>query len=663
MGATTFLRVSSSRGAWTSPRAAVTTGRREESLVVGARTKEKRSQPFDGLSSLLGTSLQRPLCKHFSFCSSRSSFSTCPSSRSLSVSSSFRSSRLSRGSFHVSPAAPFSSENLRASSMSLPVSASSSLGGFAPVCASNSAHSLFSPLPASLASSASTSLTRSSRRSQDLSDSPSSPVSRASFPYSLVFAASPHFLLSRPFLARSLSSTFLLSRSPPSPRLPVSPGTLTALSAQPSTFPARPSSLLSPSRAFACRPGATRMKWYFQKPYVRRVKSDFFRFPLLSQVTKQKIDWQYHHPRSGYEAACIFGPNTLEVTNLPMGKTCEYLQERLWRFFGKFGIVEQVRVLPHERDPYQTCGTAYVCFRSRMASLRAVRLPVHLPASLHNRVLHLRHLGTDRTSDDLFYFRRQQAISNLVAIAQQLYAYLEERGPLPAHRALRLLFERSYPRLAWRQAGVSVRTCCGSWLGFFSRSPFNELFYLAREDEVARPTEVTELEADPRASRKMISNEGTEGAAETRGRKTKSKLGDTKDGTSPGLKSLTDREENAMLEKMVIFPHLLSREKLQALLLRAGRLLQMDLQNELSVHWRTDRPPLPDWTQKQIQLWQHQDPLPEELQIWSRTKDYYKIHEERFLFKLKLKKERAQARQEMKQQRRRLELQASQSSS
>ncbi|CBZ52916.1 hypothetical protein NCLIV_027040 [Neospora caninum Liverpool] len=391
------------------------------------------------------------------------------------------------------------------------------------------------------------------------------------------------------------------------------------------------------------------MKWYFQKPYVRRVPSDFFRFPVVSQVTKQKIDWLYHHPRSGYEGACVFGQNTLEVTNLPMGKTCEYLQERLWRYFGKFGIVEHVRVLPHERDP-------------RIASLRAVRLPVHLPASLHNRVLHLRHLGTDKSSDDLFYFRRHQAVRNLLSVAQQLYAYLEQRGPLPAQKALRLLFERSYPRLAWRQAGYSVRACCGSWLGFFSRSPFNELFYLAHQEEAGGLTRKgSGLDSDAQGSRKMISSAGVASTEEKRGRRKKAKRGEAEDGSAQELNKLTDRQEKDMLKKLVVFPHLLSRDKLQALLLRAGRLLQMDLQNELSVHWRTDRPPLPDWTQKQIQLWQHQDPLPEELQIWSRTKDYYKIHEERFLFKLKLKKERAQAKLEMKQQRRRLELQAQQS--
>ncbi|PFH37971.1 hypothetical protein BESB_003120 [Besnoitia besnoiti] len=403
--------------------------------------------------------------------------------------------------------------------------------------------------------------------------------------------------------------------------------------------------VFSASRGFACRPGASRMKWPFAKPYVRRVASDLFRFPLVSSVSKEKIDWLYRHPRSGYEGAQIFGPNTLEVTNLPMGKTCEYLQERLWRYFGKFGVVEHVRVLPNERDPYQTNGTAYVCFRSRMASLRAVRLPVHLPASLHSRVLHLRHLGTDKTSDDAFYFRRQQAIRSLLSVAQQLYAYLEQRGPLPADKALRLLFERSYPRLAWRQAGYCVRQCCGSWLDFFARAPFNELFYLAENPADGQsPRDAGDVDGS-------LKGEAAQNAAETNGRR-KSRKGSKEGSSVRDGKPRTDREENAILAKLVIFPHLLSREKLQTLLLRAGRLLQQDLQNELSVHWRTDRPPLPDWTRKQIQLWEHQDPLPEELQIWSRTKDYYKIHEERFLFKLKLKKERAQAKQELKQQRR-----------
>lgn len=170
-------------------------------------------------------------------------------------------------------------------------------------------------------------------------NSPSTPSSSPVFPSSLPLSLS---LLQVSQSHVSLSSSSLFSSS--SSLLLSSPWSLS-------------------SRCFSSRPGATKMKWYFQKKYIRRVPSDYFRYPAISRITRQKIDWLYRHPRSGYEGADLYGPNTIEVTNLPMGKTPEYLQERLWRYFGKFGIVERVRVLPHELDPYQTNGTAFVSFR------------------------------------------------------------------------------------------------------------------------------------------------------------------------------------------------------------------------------------------------------------------------------------------------------------
>ncbi|PHJ23252.1 hypothetical protein CSUI_002898 [Cystoisospora suis] len=398
---------------------------------------------------------------------------------------------------------------------------------------------------------------------------------------------------------------------------------------------------LSP-RCFSSRPGATKMKWYFQKKYIRRVPSDYFRYPAISRITRQKIDWLYRHPRSGYEGADLYGPNTIEVTNLPMGKTPEYLQERLWRYFGKFGIVERVRVLPHELDPYQTNGTAFVSFRSRLASLRAVRLPVHLPASLHNRILRLRHLGTDKTSDSFFYFKRQQANQNVLFIAQQLYAYLEQRGALPVPVALRLLFERSYPKLAWRQAGYSIRATCGDWFRFFSREPFNEMFFLMKR--TSSPFSDKEEEDHEDGGRRRGERERPRALSHS---SCSSNASDLSGSSRRGRRKAGDE----CLENYVVCCHLLSKDKFDQLLSRAGRLLQQQLQDELSVHWRTDRPALPDWSRQQANLWQHQEPLPEELQIWSRPKDYYKIHEERFLFKLKLKKERIKLKNEIKQQR------------
>lgn len=62
----------------------------------------------------------------------------------------------------------------------------------------------------------------------------------------------------------------------------------------------------------------------------------------------------------------MFGPHTIELDGMPMGRTPEYMQERLRRFFSKFGIVKICRAIPHELDPYQCQGKAYVTFRDRV---------------------------------------------------------------------------------------------------------------------------------------------------------------------------------------------------------------------------------------------------------------------------------------------------------
>ena len=39
----------------------------------------------------------------------------------------------------------------------------------------------------------------------------------------------------------------------------------------------------------------------------------------------------YDDPKSGYEARDAFGPHTIELKGMPMGRTPEYMQERLRR--------------------------------------------------------------------------------------------------------------------------------------------------------------------------------------------------------------------------------------------------------------------------------------------------------------------------------------------
>ena len=69
----------------------------------------------------------------------------------------------------------------------------------------------------------------------------------------------------------------------------------------------------------------------------------------------------YGTPASGYEARAVFGPHTLELRGMPMGRTPEYMQERLRRFFAKsagppgVGVCGRYSNVPVEID-VSTCG-------------------------------------------------------------------------------------------------------------------------------------------------------------------------------------------------------------------------------------------------------------------------------------------------------------------
>eukprot|EP00434_Breviolum_minutum_P000664 symbB.v1.2.000581.t1/scaffold3.1/size669525/21 len=101
-------------------------------------------------------------------------------------------------------------------------------------------------------------------------------------------------------------------------------------------------SLLNTKGFYKPMRGATTMKWQFSLPYVREVDS-LYHYPAVSQVSGKTIDWYADEPQDGYEAVRIYGENTLELKGMPLGKTPEYVQERLRRFFGKFGPVGWLR--------------------------------------------------------------------------------------------------------------------------------------------------------------------------------------------------------------------------------------------------------------------------------------------------------------------------------
>jgi len=356
--------------------------------------------------------------------------------------------------------------------------------------------------------------------------------------------------------------------------------------------------------------GASKMKWNFRLPYVRMSES-LHHYPEVSRVTGKPIDWLYDTPDDGYEGLRMFGEHTLELEGMPLGRTPEYMQERLRRFFSKFGPVTNCRAEPHPADPYQCDGKAWVTFRDKGAALKALRSPLKFPASLHDKIVSMRHLETDKRNDPDYYEKSKFWNEQLVSIARQLHVQLSSdetfrasgkplrsigeglwerelvaapwvvdargRGGVPVSRGL----HGAPSRLVAAESAVARRF--GGWERFLAEAPMCDLF---------------RMEADG--------------------------------------------------ERVVVRPLLVSTTQ-RARILKAARLaLAKRLHEEFSMWWRKDRIALPEYTQRRVSWWEHKPPLPFELQIQSRSKDVVKIFDEKFLYKRQLIKARNQKRNELR---------------
>ena len=159
-------------------------------------------------------------------------------------------------------------------------------------------------------------------------------------------------------------------------------------------------------------------------PYTRQSDS-LIQYPDVSAVTGQKISWMYDTPKSGFEAMKVYGENTIEIKGLPMGFTPEYMQERLRRYFAKFGPVVICRALNHPLDPYQCEGTAFVSFREISAAKSALGSVIRLSPRMDSRVLSLRLLATDELHDGSETIRsRENSIDTLVQSVAELHESL-----------------------------------------------------------------------------------------------------------------------------------------------------------------------------------------------------------------------------------------------
>lgn len=375
------------------------------------------------------------------------------------------------------------------------------------------------------------------------------------------------------------------------------------------------------------------MKWQFSLPYVREVDS-LYHYPAVSQVSGKTIDWYADEPQDGYEAVRIYGENTLELKGMPLGKTPEYVQERLRRFFGKFGPVQHCRCEPHPLDPYQCEGTAYVTFRDKAAAMKALRAPLKFPASLHDKVISMRHLDTDKTNDPMYLEKAKFWDRQLLSLARQLHiqllsdpAYrggkdysLVDRG-LWEHEILELehppIFEdpdgpeANELRAPWGRGGVpfpkklgpsiptrivpaqeAVLRRFGNWAEFLTFAPMDELFSIESQD--------------------------------------------AKGSTESGVEKTN--------VDVVVRPRLVSSTQRVRILTRAKLALQQRLHEEFSVWWREGKVPLPEYTQRRVTWWDRKPPLPFELQIQSRSKDRVRIFDPRFLYLQRIIKARRERR-------------------
>lgn len=372
---------------------------------------------------------------------------------------------------------------------------------------------------------------------------------------------------------------------------------------------------------------ATKMKWFFTLPYVRWFDS-LHHYPEVSRVTGKPIDWYWDKPEDGYEGVRLYGPNTLELRGMPMGKTPEYMQERLRRFFSKFGPVLNCRANPHPMDPYQCEGTAYVTFRDKRASMRALRAPLKFPPTLHDKVVSMRHLDTDKTNDPNYYEKGKFWNEQLVHLAEQLHIQLssnpeyrsvgkplrsitvglverelveletpEEEDPAGPEAAQRVApwgrggvpFSKGLSGTPTRlvAAGAAVHQRFGSWEAFLVEQPFDELFKIERRT----PSE----------------------------------------SSSPGKEA-----ERQGVDTLVVRPRLVSSTQRSRILIRGRHSLAEHFHKEFSVYWRDGKVPLPDYTKRRMLWWDHKPRLPFEIQVQSRSNKRSHIFDARFLYKRQL---------------------------
>ncbi|KAF4670854.1 hypothetical protein FOL47_001799 [Perkinsus chesapeaki] len=341
--------------------------------------------------------------------------------------------------------------------------------------------------------------------------------------------------------------------------------------------------------------GASKMRWYPVPPYRRLRPSSLHHYPEVSKVTGKRINWYTNDPQSGYEGAKMFGPNTLELDGLPMGRTPEYMQERLRRFFSKFGVVKICRAIPHELDPYQCQGKAYVTFRDRRSAFRALKAPLKFPASLHDKFVKMRDLDTDKRSDPLYLVKSEHNNEQLISVARQLHGKLLSGGPRAISTVWQGIMEQEFrtERVTsevdidegLRTADHCVIQRFGSWKDFLESEGMNHIVHCDGQKVSAKPMTPVRLEKQ---------------------------------------------------------------------LLQLSIELSKKLKAECSVHWRQGREhiPLPDHTRFLMRKWDHHEKLAWCLQTMSHNHFYQRVYDPKLIAKWRIKRERNVARNKAREEKR-----------
>eukprot|EP01067_Filipodium_phascolosomae_P008401 Filipodium_phascolosomae@DN712_c0_g1_i1.p1 len=178
--------------------------------------------------------------------------------------------------------------------------------------------------------------------------------------------------------------------------------------------------------------GASRFCWYYRKHY-KPIEGFPLHYRPVSSISKFPINWRWGKPASGYEGL-INGPYTLQLQGLPMGHTCEVLQEQLKKFYSKFGTINNCRVMPHARDPYQCNGTGYITFDKEQPAMKAADAWLQLSEAggIRGKIIRVRSLITGKMGDNVNKIVKQHEHStgSLQRRLSEVYHLLRNGGEM-----------------------------------------------------------------------------------------------------------------------------------------------------------------------------------------------------------------------------------------